>query len=183
MINLFKETQMKNTQETKSLLRLILIGIAILSMKGLAFAQTEKEDLSIAQALFTKSKKSIISTYLKIENSDQNASFWRMYDQYEVNRKSIVMERMSILSDYMDNYFAIDDDKASRITEKLMTSDQRMNALDKKYFKSFSKIVGSKQAMKLFQIEQYIQTVMFASVLAQTPILDELEVFSIPSID
>jgi hypothetical protein len=166
---------MKTFKRTRMLLRIALLGIAILALSNFTHAQVQHEDLVIAQSLFTKSKKAIISTSLKMDNNPESLPFWKLYDQYEFKRKAIVLQRVRLLQEYLDKYFVMDDLTASRLTSLLIKSEERLYSLDKKYFKSFTKLIGGVQATKLFQIEMYIQTAMLAEFQTQIPILGEME--------
>lgn len=163
--------------------RIILTTVFMFVLNNLVQAQTESriqitvdtEDFAIAQAMVSKTKKALITEHMGIDHSPENSAFWKLYDQYESHRKVIIADRVQLLRAYLDQYYSLDDPKAATLTADLMDNYSRMNDLDKKYFKSFKKLIGGLQASTLFQIEMYIQTAMQMNVQTQTPIIGELQ--------
>ncbi len=147
----------------------------VFSTGGLAVAQAGKEDITIVQSLFTKTKKQLISGYLQIGDDHQQAAFWRLYDAYESRRKAVVQERYYLLKEYATKYHSLDDESASELAEKFLTNTAKADKITKRYYKKFERMVGGVRAATLFQIELYIQTAMETNFHAQVPIIGELQ--------
>jgi len=62
--------------------RIILTLTFLITFSALALAQTEKEDIAIAEAVFGKAKKTIIAEYMQIDENHKT-EFWHLYDDYE----------------------------------------------------------------------------------------------------
>ena len=154
----------------------------ILSLSILSFllftasvsAQSDKDDIDIAQSIFGKTKRVIVDEYLKI-SIEKNNNFWVLYDSYEEKRKAISRERYELLKKYADNYETLNDETASKLALGYMANDKKTNKLNKVYFKRFKREIGGLKAATLFQIEMYVMTAMHASVQSEIPVIGELE--------
>jgi hypothetical protein len=153
--------------------KIILTTFTFLLVMNFSNAQVQKEDIAIANALFTKTKKSLVSDYLGIKPNP--GPFWSLYDEYEEKRTAIVEERYTLLNQYANEYLILDNTSASRLADRFMENTSKAEALNRRYFKKFKKLIGGLQAATLFQIELYIQTAMQANTLTQIPIIGELK--------
>ena len=155
--------------------RIAFIALTLLLARNVSMAQLYNEDAAIAQALFAKTKKALVSSYLNIDDTPANAAFWRLYDDYEAERKAIFQERFYLLKEYSDKYMVLDDATAAKLAEGFMESTAKVDKLNKQYFKKFRKLVGGLQAATLFQIEVYTQTALQNDANMQIPIIGELQ--------
>ena len=149
-----------------------LILISLVSM--FAAAQTEHEDVAIAQAIFGKTKKEIILGYVKIPVNEQDA-FWAVYDQYEVKDDEINLERIALIKRFANNYDTLNNEVASKIAEDYIDNSEKYFELYKSYFPKFKKVIGAVNAAAIIQMEIYIQTAIQARLQSQIPIIGELE--------
>ena len=159
----------------RQLFRIMFMALLFLLMRNTSSAQLYSEDAAIAQALFSKTKKVLISSYMEIDDSPANSEFWRLYDEYESNRKAIFQERFYLLKEYSDKYMSLDDATAANLAEGFMENTEKVDKLNRQYFKKFRKLVGGLQAATLFQIEVYAQTALQNDANMQIPIIGELQ--------
>ena len=160
---------------SKQILRVAFIALALVLIRNVSSAQLYSEDAAIAQALFSKTKKVLVSSYLNIDDTPQNAAFWRLYDDYEAKRKAIFQERFYLFKEYSDKYLTLDDATAAKLAEGFMENTEKVDKLNHQYFKKFRKLVGGLQAATLFQIEVYTQTALQNDAHMQIPIIGELQ--------
>ena len=104
-----------------------------------------------------------------------SVAFWKLYDEYEGKRKAIGKERVDIISQYASNYDKLTDAKASELATKSLANDAKYTALYQTYLKSFSAVIGGKNAAKLLQLEFYLQTLIRAKIQTEIPFIDELD--------
>ena len=157
------------------LVRIMFLALVFLLIRNTSSAQLYTEDAAIAQALFSKTKKVLISSYMEIDETPSNSAFWRLYDDYEANRKAIFQERFYLLKEYSDKYLSLDDATASKLAEGFMENSAKVEKLNRKYFRKFRKLVGGLQAATLFQIEIYAQTALQNDTNMHIPIIGELQ--------
>jgi hypothetical protein len=155
--------------------RIAFIALVLLLIRNSSSAQLSSEDSAIAQALFSKTKKVLVSSYMEIDDTPANSAFWRLYDEYEANRKAIVQERFYLLKEYSDKYMLLDDATAAKLAAGFIENTAKVDKLNRHYFKKFRKLVGGLQAATLFQIEVYAQTALQNETNMQIPIIGELQ--------
>lgn len=159
----------------RDFIKIAAITLMLVLVRHVSSAQLYNEDAAIAQALFSKTKKVLVSSYMNIDDSPSNADFWRLYDEYEANRKAIFQERFYLLKEYSDKYMVLDDATAAKLAEGFMENSAKVDRLNKQYFKRFKKMVGGLQAATLFQIESYTQVALQNDANMQIPIIGELQ--------
>ena len=140
----------------KSLLILFAIfGISI----NLAFGQSDKEDIEIIQAIYGKEKKDLINAYMTVSSKD-SASFWKVYDEYEVKRKALGKERLGLLRKYSESHEGLTGEAAGKIVRGILDNDVRYSNMFQKYYARFSGIVGSIEAARFVYLEYYLQSLI-----------------------
>lgn len=150
----------------------VLFGLFIFS--AAAQAQSNKEDVDMIQAMFGKDKKELVSAYMAIPAKD-SVKFWKLYDEYEGKRKAIGRERIQLLQKYAEEYSSLTDAKASQIATATINNESKTSALYQAYYKRFSEVIGGKAAAKMFQLENYLQTVIKLGILNNIPFIGELD--------
>ena len=154
--------------------KILLILTFITCFCAIATAQTEKEDIAIAQSIFGKTKKEIILDNMQIPETEKYA-FWAVYDEYETEDNRINLARIELIKRFADNYDTLSDDMASKIAADYIQNSASYFELYKKYFPKFKKVVGGVKAATVIQLEIYIQTAIQARLQAQIPVIGGLE--------
>lgn len=150
------------------LLALFTLGITA------GFSQTDKEDLDIIRAVFSKEKKALVQDYMDLQGTQADA-FWAVYDQYETKRKELSSERFKIISDYANSYGQLTDEQADALAKRTLSNEGSFISLQKSYLKKFSKAVGGKNAAKFLQLDNYLHVVIRKEIMEGIPFIDELD--------
>ena len=140
----------------------------------ICFAQSNKEEIDMMLAEFGKQKKELVQSAMTIPQA-QTAAFWTEYDVYEDSRKVLARDRIKLIQDYASAYQTIDDKKSSELMERKLNWLNDYTKLQRKYYGSFSKIIGGKQASKFFQIEDYLENVLRLSIQLSIPFIGDLD--------
>ena len=82
--------------------KLLFIFTALL-VAGIANAQSNKEEIDLIQSVFGMEKKALVADFMKIDGSKADA-FWKLYDEYEVQRKELGKKRIDLMEQYANNY-------------------------------------------------------------------------------
>ena len=141
---------------------------------SVAMAQSNKEDVEIILNMFGKQKKELVQAYMTIPE-DKKTGFWTLYDQYEVDRKSLGKERIAMIEAYAKDYATLDDKKASDLMNRKMKWLGDYSKMQKKHYDIISKQIGGLQASKLFQLEDYLENNIRLSIQESIPFIDELD--------
>ncbi|MBP1222528.1 hypothetical protein [Flavobacterium sp. 1355] len=138
-----------------------------------SFAQSA-DDVALVQSLYGKSKGDIIRDYLNLPEP-QAAAFQAVYDNYEAERKALGQKKMQIISDYATNYDNITDEKADELAKNNLKNNVDFEKLLSKAYGKAKKAIGSINAAKFIQLEQYFQTTVRSSVQDEIPFIGELD--------
>ena len=150
---------------------LFVIG---LMFTGTLFAQSNKEDLDMIQAIFGKEKKAMVASFVQVDPSKADA-FWKVYDEYETNRKSLGQKRIALLEKYAKNYATLDDATTDQIIKENQSLQQETDKLIIQYYDKIKKVAGIKPAAQFYQLEGYLLSVIRATILENIPFIGELD--------
>src|SRR6185295_19297967 len=152
-------------------LTLFVIGLLF---AGTLFAQSNKEDLDMIQAIFGKEKKTMVAGFVTLDPSQADA-FWKVYDEYETNRKSLGQKRVALIEKYAKNYTTLDDATTDQIIKENQSLQQETDKLIITYYGKIKKVAGSKPAAQFYQLEGYLLSVIRATILENIPFIGELD--------
>lgn len=116
-------------------------------------------------------KVAILSQMLNL-SPDQAARFWPVYAEYDKELISLATERMAAIKDYAANYGNLSDAKASELARKALDLEFRRNALKKKYFDRFEKVLSGKSAAKFLQIENQLLMIIDLQLASNLPVVE-----------
>ena len=153
--------------------KITLFAVGLL-FAGTLFAQSNKEDLDMIQAIFGKEKKAMVASFVQV-NASQADAFWKIYDEYETNRKSLGQKRIALLEKYAKNYATLDDATTDQIIKDNQSLQQETDKLIITYYAKIKKVAGSKAAAQFYQLEGYLLSVIRATILENIPFIGELE--------
>lgn len=139
------------------------------------FAQsTDKEDLEIIQGIYGKSKKELVQSYMTIPEF-QAAGFWKIYDEFETERKVLGTAKVKIINDYAMNYANLTEESADKIAKAGLKNNMDYQKLFSKYYDKYKREVGAVNAAKIIQFENYMQTTVQSEIQNSIPFIGEME--------
>jgi hypothetical protein len=156
---------------------LLVISFVLFAFAGMA--QTNKDDLQILQSTFGKEKAELVKAYMAIP-AEQDAAFWSLYDKYEEERRAIGRNKASLIEEYAKAYESLDDKKATELWSKKFKIADDYSKMQKKYYDSFSKLIGGRKSAKFFQLEDYLENIIRLSIQESIPFIDELDKTKLP---
>ena len=157
----------------------LVLAASFLMLAFAGFAQVSKDDVQIIQSSFGKEKAELIKTYMKIP-VEQDAAFWSLYDKYEEERRALGREKVKLIEEYANAYETLDDKKAVDLMNKKIKIIDSYTKMQKKYFDSFAKQFGGRQAAKFFQLEDYLENIIRLGIQESIPFIDELDKTKLP---
>src|SRR6185295_1775710 len=94
-----------------------LLTVLVIAVSTTAFAQsTMKEDGDIIQGVYGKSKKELVMSFMYLTGTNADA-FWKLYDEYETERKALGHQRVALIDDYAKHYETFTDAKADELAK------------------------------------------------------------------
>jgi len=145
-----------------------------------SFAQSAKEDIDMVQAIYGKAKKEIVADFIKMPDSLKGASFWKLYDSYETERKALGQQRLALLQKYANAYTNMDDKTTEDSMKQTMSLQKKVDGLIVSYYDKIKKSVGATQAGQFYQLESYLLSSTRMYILGNIPFIGELEKMAPP---
>lgn len=137
-------------------------------------AQNASEDAAIMAAVDTvradlkSEKKEIVTETMQLSEADAK-KFWPVYQKYQEEVDKLMDERITILKQYVDKYWTVNDTDAIALTKQVLTWQSKRNDLRKKYLDLFVKSTSGVTAAKFFQVEHRLDLLLDLKVAAGVP--------------
>ena len=147
-----------------------------------ATAQVTQDDVNLVQSMYGKEKRDLVKEYIQFNDSASAAAFWKIYDDYEADRKKLGQDYITILEDYANNYETLDDKKADELVVKSSDNNIAYEKLYMKYYKKMKKAVGALKASQFIQLEAYLRSAIKTSVLDEIPFIGEIDKTKKPAV-
>ena len=150
-----------------------LLTVLFLGLQA-GLAQTDVEEIDFIQSIIGVEKKSVVSDFIQVDPAAQ-AEFWKLYDAYEAQRKTIGKDRISLLKEYADKYDGMTPDQTDALLAKAQKIRNSNNKLIDTYHKKIKKVAGSKAAAQFYQLENYFQAAVQMELYDNIPLIGELD--------
>lgn len=151
-----------------------LLILAAICLSTVAFAQSNKEDVDFIQSIYGKEKKAIVADFIKLEAA-QKDGFWKLYDEYETQRKELGKQRIALLEKYAANYGTMDDATTSKTIKEIASLGSKTDKLITTYHKKIEKAAGAKPAAQFYQLEAYFLSKIRVAIFESIPFIGELD--------
>jgi hypothetical protein len=139
-----------------------------LFMFGFVNAQTNKEEVELYQAAFGMDKKAVVAEFVKVDAAQKDA-FWKLYDQYETERKELGKKRIELLKQYADNFNKLNNEFADKWVVDVIDLGKKTDGLLTSYYGKVKKATNPVVALQFWQVESYILSVIRFSILDEIP--------------
>ncbi len=144
--------------------------IAALFLASFAYTQSNKEEVDLMQAAFGMDKKAVVTDFVHPSPAQKDA-FWKLYDEYETQRKELGKQRIALLAQYADQYLTMTSEQADVWTKKVIELQKKTDNLIVTYYGKVKLVSDGIVATQFYQIENYILTAIRAEVLEAIPFL------------
>ena len=137
-------------------------------------AQVTVDEINLIQSAYGMEKRAIVEQYMKITDAEA-AGFWKVYDEYEAQRKEYGKQRVANIVDYANNYANLTDEKATELIKKAAANQKTFTKLQESTFKKLTKVVSAKRAAQFIQLENYLENVIRVQITSNIPFIGELD--------
>jgi len=149
-----------------------IIIISALFMASFASAQSNKEEVDLMQAAFGMDKKAAVAEFVKPSPAQKDA-FWKLYDEYETQRKELGKQRITLLEEYAGKYQTMTSEQADAWTKKVMDLQKKTDNLIITYYGKVRTATDGIVALQFYQMENYILAGIRAQILDQVPFVEK----------
>jgi hypothetical protein len=142
--------------------------IAAMFLASFAYTQSNKEEVDLVQAAFGMDKKAVVADFVT-PSAAQKDAFWKLYDEYETQRKALGKQRIQLLQQYADQYLTMTPAQADIWTKKVIELQKKTDNLIVTYYDKVKAISDGLVATQFYQIENYILTAIRMQILHNVP--------------
>ena len=149
-----------------------ILLVAASLMASFTYAQSNKEEVDLMQAAFGMDKKAAIAEFVKPSDAQKDA-FWKLYDEYETQRKDLGKQRIELLRQYASQYQTMTSEQADAWTKKVMDLQKKTDNLIATYYGKVRAVSDGIVALQFYQIENYILLAIRAQILDAIPFVEK----------
>jgi len=103
--------------------------------------------------------------------ADQAAKFWPAYAKFQMEQSVIVDQQLKAMKTYAENYLKLDDAGALAQVDANLTRDLLMNTVRRKWLAEFQKILPTRLAARVIQIDRRLGLATQLSISAEIPLI------------
>jgi hypothetical protein len=145
-----------------------ILFFAAVIMTSFVYSQSNKEEIDLFQAAFGMDKKAVVSDFVKPSPAQKDA-FWKLYDEYETQRKALGKQRIQLLEQYASHYLDMTTQQADVWTKSVIDLQKKTDALIVTYYGKVKLISNPLVATQFYQIENFILTYIRMEILKNVP--------------
>ena len=134
-------------------------------------AQNFQTEVEILQEAVGMEKKVAIANFIELQ--DEAKAFWKIYDEYELDRRELGKQRINIIVDYAKSFQDITDEEIESLYKRRKALKKSFDKLQNTYFNRMKKEVGVSKAAQFWQVESYFDAIIQANIYSQIPFIGE----------
>ena len=129
-----------------------------------------EEVLKAVRSDLQNSRSDIIAKNVPLTTA-QAAKFWPVFEQYQKEQNVIMDDQLKTVQSFVDNFDKADDAAALRLINAHFERDTKMVALRQKWLAEFQKVVGTKLAVRVMQIDRRLSLAHQALITSRIPLV------------
>jgi hypothetical protein len=149
-----------------------ILIISALFLASFAYTQSNKEEVDLMQAALGMDKKTVVADFVKPSPTQKDA-FWKLYDEYEKQRKDLGKQRIELLKQYANQYQTMTGEQADAWTKKVIELQKKTDGLIGTYYTKVKAISDGLVATQFYQIENFILAAIRAELVQNVPFVQK----------
>jgi len=129
---------------------------------------------SVMEANYRAEKKALITEALKL-TEEEGKEFWPLYNEYNEKMQVENKKILELINSNAEKLDKLTDDEAEDIWKEKIDHDYDMIKLEKKYFKKILRVLPAGKAVRYFQAENKIKSLMNAQMAVEVPLVNSPE--------
>ena len=137
---------------------------------------------SDSQPLVSDAEIQLLRSDLQADKSDiiagtmnftekESTAFWPVYRAYAADQQKIGDKLVQLVKEYAQKYDTMTDAQAKDMTYRLISIDQELLSLKKKYWNKFDKALGGKRTAKFYQVDNRLGLIVRYQLTSAIPLL------------
>jgi len=139
-----------------------------------AKSQTIDEEVVLVQSIYGMEKKDLIAKHMTLEKT-QMGVFWKLYDEYELERKEIGLKRAANIIAYATKYENLTNEDAELIMKASFEVNLGFVQLWERTYKNMAKSLTPVIAAQFIQAEMFIESMLKQELALDIPLIGEIE--------
>jgi len=119
-----------------------------------------------------RSQKIAILTEMMNFTDAEDAAFWPIYREYDVELSKINDDRLKLIAEYAKNYENLSDTTADTIAKGALELEGRRHALKLKYYDRVKAALSPKQAARFLQVENQLLLLIDLQIASMLPVVE-----------
>jgi len=128
------------------------------------------EVLRSVRADLQNSRADIIAKNVPL-TSAQAAKFWPVYERYQKEQDAIMDDQLKNVQWFVENFEKADDAASMRLINAHLERDTKMVALRQTWLAEFQKVVGTKLAVRVMQIDRRLSLAHQVLITSRIPLV------------
>ena len=146
----------------------ILTCLVALVLAAPARAQVRDETV-LTYEVIQDERKSLVLDALDL-TAEQRADLLPIFDDYLGEMAQIDAARVALVKEFLAKYKSISDDDAAALLEKVTTVAQKELDVRKKYFEKFGDVLPDRKVLRLWQVENKLDTIIDTELVKDIPL-------------
>jgi len=134
-------------------------------------APSAEEALKALRADMQSTRADIMAKNVTL-SAEQAAKFWPAFDAYQKEQNVIMDQQLQDIVKFVDSYDTLDDATALSLMKAHLTRDAKMNALREKWLGEFQKVLPTKLAVRVMQIDRRLSLAAQIQVASYIPLAE-----------
>ena len=118
-----------------------------------------------------RSQKVAILTEMMDFTEQEDAKFWPIYREYDVELSKINDDRVTLIQEYAKNYDQMTEAVADRLARGALDLEARRNAVKLKYYDRFKTATSAKTAARFLQVENQLLMIIDLQIASALPVV------------
>jgi hypothetical protein len=118
-----------------------------------------------------RTQKVAIITEMMEFTEAEDAAFWPIYREYELEMSKLGDERVALVQEYAKAYSEMTDGAADALATKALDLESRRDAVLAKYYERFKQALPARTAARFLQVEHQILLLIDLQISAALPII------------
>lgn len=159
----------------------LLLGLSLLLLQGVVFAQTAPaaqsqagidQDIQMLRADVRSEKKQIIAQNMALTDA-QAEKFWPVYDAYTQELTKLSDTRVALIKQYADSYNTMTDAQANSLMKQQIALDKSYTQLREAWIPKFEKVISAKQTALFFQLDRRVALLIDLQLASAIPLMKQ----------
>ena len=160
-------------RRTSITLVLLLAGVT----GAAAQAPADRDDRSLNLSAYAellrsdvRAQKVAILTEVMGFTEAEDAKFWPIYREYDVEMSKLGDERLAMIRDYASEFSTLSDDAAAKLAARAMDLETRRNAAKARCYEKVKTALSPRTALRFLQVEHQLQLLIDRQIAASLPV-------------